>query len=214
MIINEWLGLLKGKVMQKNIKELFKLFGYKKHRNLYFKIKDDILMVINFHKICHSTVLRVEASLTPILYDEECWVYGDILSIWNRGLLFHGIKEEYAINVSAEELGKVFAEIEKGLKEKVLPFLENLPISNKEFCKKYLLPNEKFLQALFEINYHQDYEKALFILENLKKRKNMHMTDNEQRLYDFLMEDDKEQINKLLKEQKEKFKRKNHRYVK
>ena len=122
--------------MQKNIKELFKLFGYKKHRNLYFKIKDDILMVINFDKICHSTVLRVQGSLTPILYDEECWVYGDILSIWNRGLLFHGIKEEYDINVSAEELEKVFAEIEKGLKEKVLPFFENLPISNKEFCKK------------------------------------------------------------------------------
>ena len=98
------------------------------------------------------------------------------------------------------------------LKEKILPFLENLPISDKEFCKKYLMPNEKFLQALFEINYHRDYESALLIMENLKK--NAPMKDDEQLLYDFLMEDDRDQINKLLKKQKEKFKRKNYRYVK
>ena len=86
--------------MQKNIKKLFKSFGYKKRRNLYFKIKDDILIIINFDKICHSTILRVEASLTPILHDDVCCIHGNILSVWNRGFLLHGIKEEYSINVS------------------------------------------------------------------------------------------------------------------
>ena len=207
-------------------KPIFDKYNYKKRGSFFCKVLNgrDVVVFFYFDKICSGRVLTIDIGLTPMVYPDKSigpGNYGLFLLEYNNGYLRRWLKDEYNIkDVSKEEYEKNIAEIIWALDEKVLPFLEEIPIDDEGFCEEFLSSNIRYYASLFEIKYHRNYTEAKKILETwesrvlgFNEREIKWLEEKERELLKYLEENNVQAIDKILETNKKIFLSKNKRYI-
>lgn len=207
-------------------KPIFDKYNYKKKGNFFCKALNDKDVVVYFYfdKICSGRVLTIDIGLVPMIYPSK-WIEkgnaGLFLLEYNNGYLLQWLKNEYDIkDVSEEEYKKNIAAIIRALDEKVLPFLEEIPVDDEGFCDEYLSSVIRYYASLFEIKYHKNYAEAKKILETwesrvlgFNEREIKWLEKKERELFKCLQENNLQAIDKILETNKKIFLSKNKRYI-